>query len=350
VPKPIDKNINFKLAQNSKRYSSEIKEMTDREISYIKSPEYLQTRMNNTGESEKIIKKDIDNILKNVNKTTITGVDGHSYLAVGTDGEYSRKQIANALNPNPEKFFPSWDKGPRINYNNNGLYSEPKLSAIDHEIKHAFSPISTNKLQGESKVYKNYPTLELEQFKGTTSKHVEYLSKPEEQQVRFNKIKDYMEKTYGIKRGSKFTKEDVSKFSEDFNNNKLNSDTYGDVIDLLNHTKNQKGGIDLTSVLNKAWTVVPGAIGVGVASQLEQKKNGGVIKDNNGYWDPKNWGKTVEINSPDITMNGVNQPLLGTSKQTGEKRIMFPGENHKFANTKQVIETPLKGKWLNKYN
>jgi len=64
----------------------------------------------------------------------------------------------------------------------------------------------------------------------------------------------------------------------------------------------------------------------------------------------KTGGKTVEINSPDITMEGVNQPLLGTSKQTGEKRIMFPGENHKFANTKQVIETPLKGKWLNKYN
>ena len=86
------------------------------------------------------------------------------------------------------------------------------------------------------------------------------------------------------------------------------------------------------------------------ASQIDKKKNGGIIKDDNGYWNPKNWGKTVEINSPDITMEGVNQPLLGTSKQTGEKRIMFPGENHKFANTKQVIETPLKGKWLNKYN
>jgi len=109
------------------------------------------------------------------------------------------------------------------------------------------------------------------------------------------------------------------------------------------------GMFDMTNP-NIYKSVLPIGLGLGAASQLEQKKNGGIIKDDNGYWNPKNWGKTVEINSPDITMEGVNQPLLGTSKQTGEKRIMFPGENHKFANTKQVIETPLKGKWLNKYN
>jgi hypothetical protein len=70
-------------------------------------------------------------------------------------------------------------------------------------------------------------------------------------------------------------------------------------------------------------------------------KKGGVIKDNNGYWNPDNWGKVVEINSPDITMENVYEPLIGESKQTGEKKIMLPGKNYKFANTKQVIERPI---------
>jgi hypothetical protein len=109
-----------------------------------------------------------------------------------------------------------------------------------------------------------------------------------------------------------------------------------------------------------------------------QYKQGGVVKDNNGYWNPNNWGKVVEIDSPDITMEGVYEPLIGESKQTGEKKIMLPGKNYKFANTKQVIERPIaksgirqeqkglqnledltnftnynkptKGGWLNKYN
>ena len=107
-------------------------------------------------------------------------------------------------------------------------------------------------------------------------------------------------------------------------------------------------------------------------------RDGSVIKDDNGYWNPDNWGKTVEIDSPDITMEDVYEPLIGESKQTGEKKLMLPGKNYKFANTKQVIERPIaksgirqeqkglqnledltnftnynkptKGGWLNKYN
>lgn len=71
-------------------------------------------------------------------------------------------------------------------------------------------------------------------------------------------------------------------------------------------------------------------------------QSGGVIKDNNGYWNPNNWGKTVEIASPNITMKGVNQPLLGISKETGEKKIMFPNLEYFFKDTKSVIEMPLK--------
>lgn len=65
------------------------------------------------------------------------------------------------------------------------------------------------------------------------------------------------------------------------------------------------------------------------------------IKDNNGYWNKNNQGKVVEIDGNQITMNGVDQDLIGISKQTGEKKIMKPNKNYTFSNTKSIIELPL---------
>jgi hypothetical protein len=70
-------------------------------------------------------------------------------------------------------------------------------------------------------------------------------------------------------------------------------------------------------------------------------RGGGAIKDNKGYWNPDNWGKIVEIGSNNITMKGVNQPLWGQSKQTGEKKLLLPGKGYTFDNTKEVIEYPI---------
>jgi LysM repeat protein len=72
-------------------------------------------------------------------------------------------------------------------------------------------------------------------------------------------------------------------------------------------------------------------------------KQGGVIKDDMGYWNPDNWGKDVEIDQSDpnsfIDMEGVYEPLLGVSDK-GERRIMYPGEKHKFKKgTKKVTES-----------
>ncbi len=64
------------------------------------------------------------------------------------------------------------------------------------------------------------------------------------------------------------------------------------------------------------------------------------IKDNNGYWNPENQGKIVEISSPNISMKNVKQELLGISKETGEKKIMKSGKEYSFKNTKNVIEVP----------
>lgn len=71
------------------------------------------------------------------------------------------------------------------------------------------------------------------------------------------------------------------------------------------------------------------------------QQGGEIIKDNNGYWNPDNHGKVVEIGSNMITMKGVKEPLLGVSKETGERKIMYPDLDYFFKNTKNVIEIPI---------
>jgi hypothetical protein len=68
-------------------------------------------------------------------------------------------------------------------------------------------------------------------------------------------------------------------------------------------------------------------------------KNGSVVKDNMGYWNPDNWGRIVEIDSPNITMKGVNQDLIGISDE-GDVQYMEPGKDYKFKG-KKVKEYPV---------
>ena len=68
-------------------------------------------------------------------------------------------------------------------------------------------------------------------------------------------------------------------------------------------------------------------------------RDGSVIKDNQGYWNPDNWGKPVEIDSNDITMRGVYEPLLGISDM-GDVQYMTPGNDYKFKGSK-VTEFPV---------
>jgi len=68
-------------------------------------------------------------------------------------------------------------------------------------------------------------------------------------------------------------------------------------------------------------------------------KEGGVVKDDMGYWNPDNYGKVVEIDSPYITMEGVDEPLIGISDE-GDQQYMTPGKNYKFKG-KRVREYPV---------
>lgn len=112
------------------------------------------------------------------------------------------------------------------------------------------------------------------------------------------------------------------------------------------------GMFDMTNP-NIYKSVTGAAIGTGAAvagsQAFDQQRNGGVVKDDNGYLNPNNFGKVVEIDSNDITMEGVYEPLLGVS-DTGDTKLMKPGKNYKFKG-KKVTEFPVakNGAWLDSY-
>jgi len=77
-------------------------------------------------------------------------------------------------------------------------------------------------------------------------------------------------------------------------------------------------------------------------------KNGKkVIKDDMGQW--AHPGEITEIGSNDITMQGVDYPVLGVS-DTGDTQMMYPNQDYKFDGEK-VTEFPMaqNGDWLSKY-
>jgi hypothetical protein len=140
--------------------------------------------------------------------------------------------------------------------------------------------------------------------------------------------------------------------------------------------------------LNKMLTIapyaVPTAIGLGAASQLNNEeevpeyKQGGIIKDDMGYWNPENWDSPVEIGSNYITMKYVPFDVLGISdegdvqhmKANNPKNYKFKGkkvtefrmaknglrqEQKGLVNLDQLTNftnynTKQPGGWLNKYN
>ena len=58
-----------------------------------------------------------------------------------------------------------------------------------------------------------------------------------------------------------------------------------------------------------------------------------------GYWNPENVGNPVIIPSNEITMEGVDQPLIGIS-DTGDTQMMYPGEDYTF-DGESVTEYPV---------
>ena len=152
-----------------------------------------------------------------------------------------------------------------------------------------------------------------------------------------------------VKRG--YLKDHFDELSEEKLNDFLFEERdYRGVGEYFNPSKpmvaNKSKFVDFFNTYGLPSTVVGGVLG---GQAIDQQKNGGITKDNQGYWNPDNWGKPVEIGSNNITMEGVNQPLLGVS-DTGDTKLMKPGKNYKFKGRK-VTEFPVAkdGAWLDNY-
>jgi hypothetical protein len=103
-----------------------------------------------------------------------------------------------------------------------------------------------------------------------------------------------------------------------------------------------KPDYDKISGLGSIFRTLPsvvgaGAVGAAAVNSVEEKKDGGVIKDDMGQW--AHPGEVTEINSNDITMEGVPYDVLGIS-DTGDTKLMKPGKNYKFKG-KKVTEYPM---------
>lgn len=70
---------------------------------------------------------------------------------------------------------------------------------------------------------------------------------------------------------------------------------------------------------------------------LASAKHGKVIKDDMGQW--AHPGEITEIDSPYITMKGVDYPVLGIS-DAGDVQMMYPDEEYEFIGDK-VTEYPI---------
>ena len=97
--------------------------------------------------------------------------------------------------------------------------------------------------------------------------------------------------------------------------------------------------IDESRILKKDWLR-----GYKEVKPKKKEKGGEIKKDDNGYWNPDNWGKPVEIGSNEITMEGVYEPLLGIS-DTGDTQMMYPGEDYTF-DGESVTEYPVAQKGI----
>ena len=164
-----------------------------------------------------------------------------------------------------------------------------------------------------------------EPFKGLSdlTKHQKYLIKPTEVHARIGELR----RTFGL------TPETV--VDDKLMNHIINQGLKGKTSVQKDFFKLIKDKNSFKQLMN---TAPAGVIGVGLgANALQQKKEGGVIKDDRGQWEHP--GEITEINSPYITMQGVPYDVLGIS-DTGDTKLMKPGGRYKYKG-KKVTEYPM---------
>jgi hypothetical protein len=183
----------------------------------------------------------------------------------------------------------------------------------------------------------------------TLDEYNKYLSNPKETRQFLNELR-YVGKTQGIYDPftEKITVDKFRKISGDQSPSKdalLHLYSEDEIVDMLNSiSKAPQEGIPTAqngqemSFYQQGLDWTPRNISRNGGWLDKFEEGGEVVKDNEGYWNPQNWGKPVEINSNKITMEGVLEPLLGVS-DTGDTQMMYPGKNYTFNGTK-VVEYP----------
>lgn len=109
------------------------------------------------------------------------------------------------------------------------------------------------------------------------------------------------------------------------------------VLSRLPHIKNEEQAIEATQKnLGRKFDkeMIPYT---NKFTDLQRNQDGGIIDDDMGQW--AHPGKITRINSNNITMQGVNYPVLGVS-DSGDIQMMYPGKDYKFKG-KKVTEYPM---------
>lgn len=223
-------------------------------------------------------------------------------------------------------------------YINNKMYAfnkGKKESVKVHELTHQFenNGISFNEFEEEDLLepFGVSPEQYFSKIAERGNKKESYFLDPTEIHARINQSRY----ENGLKPGQEYTKE---MFNNSYRQNKFNG--------MGKYIKDKEKAFEL---FKNFYTASPLILGSGVAaSQLQQKKNGGVIEDDRGQW--AHPGKITKINSNQITMQGVPYPVLGIS-DTGDIQMMQPDKEYIY-DGKSVTEFPMakNGAWLNKYN
>ena len=265
-------------------------------------------------------------------------VDVLGISSLNTEGS-----LKNAMNKGvkyPQKITPSTDRYIEINEPRHLRENAPARGTVHHELKHHWTNAlldteNKNYEQALRNLIARRSEAGIDPRDVAANQDYNYLSRGTEVDAHLmTNLRDEM-----VNRG--YLKDHFDELSESILNDFLSKEKdYRGVREYFNPLKpmvtDKSKFVDFFNKYGLPSTVIGGVLG---GQAIDQQRNGGVTKDNQGYWNPDNWGKPVEIDSNDITMEGVYEPLLGIS-DTGDTKLMKPGKNYKFKG-KKVTEFPV---------
>ena len=304
-----------------------------READWLRSPEYLKRKMDATGRSAASIQKESEEIINHINNTSIeyTGANESINVGVYSPGKNAKIKVFDGI--------------PEYPYSDHPFYT----GTLDHEVKHAFSESAYTSDKAldfiQNTGYKNYPKANLNKTFGDRVKSAfdkNWANLSAEQQVTGRRMMDVIEKDQGIKRGTELTDANIDQLVESL---KLNRYVDDDIYHVATQFK-RKFGDDykkhLKDFLNKAWMTVPAVIGLDAASETDKKKDGGIVKgDQDGYRNPDNRGKVVEIQGSVMGTDGYDDTLY-VVPDVGEPRVVYANTgNHEFPGATKFTEYPM---------